>query len=82
METPTTTQQPLDCIDFSEALRALKAGKRIQRTSWKNYKAFIYLRENKFGRIFLVLHTMDKMPEKEWMPSLSDLLAEDWAVIE
>lgn len=82
METPTTTQPPLDCIDFSEALRALKAGKRIQRASWKNFKAFIYLRKNKFGRIFLVLHTMDKMPEKEWIPSVKDVLAEDWVIVQ
>ena len=82
METPTTTQQPLDCIDFSEALRALKAGKRVQRASWKNFKAYIYVRKMKFRSDLFVLHTLDKMPEKEWIPSVKDVWAEDWVIVQ
>ena len=69
-------------MDFSDALRALKDGKRIQRASWKNFKAYLYLRKMKLRSDLLVLHTMDKMPEKEWMPTLHDMLAEDWRIVE
>lgn len=74
---------PMDgTMDFGQAIRELKNGKRIQRASWKNFKAYIYLRKMKFRSDLFVLHTLDKMPEKEWIPSVKDVLAEDWVIVQ
>lgn len=78
----TMSDNQATIMDFSAALRALKNGKRIQRASWKNFKAYLYLMTAEDGRKLFALHTMDKMPEREWSPSCQDCFAEDWVVVE
>lgn len=64
-------------MDFSRALLELKAGLEVRRREW-------------FGRQYVALTVSDRLtvhgstgiPTLDWTPTLDDLLAEDWEVIE
>ena len=76
-------------MTFSDALRELKAGKRVFRTWWhtrwsgEGYKGqFVFLEKAKGEhREYLALKT----PHREispWVPCQSDLFAEDWETVD
>lgn len=72
-------------ISFSEALTELKLGKRLSRTNWNGKGQFIQLQSpddnSKMSRAYLYITTVDahKVP---WVASQTDLLAEDWFIVE
>lgn len=85
-------------MDFSDALRELKAGKKLARDGWNGKGQFAYLvpansypaqteaAKATFGemvpyRAYLALKTTQN-DVATWVPSISDLLADDWNVAE
>jgi len=85
--------------NFSQALRALKKGKRATRDGWCGYTMFVYLvsaasylarteiAKEHFGegalvpyRAYLALKTEEGDIEV-WSPTNSDILAEDWIIL-
>lgn len=88
-----TTQQEeigLEAADFSDALMWLKEGKKVARREWKGEKQFCWLVlagsvnlhgiHVPYGDHF-VLKDAQNM-DSVWLPSVDDLLACDWFVVE
>lgn len=69
-------------MDFSEALRSLRAGISVTRTSWNAAGQWVALQvpdeHSKMRRPYLYLCPADGdlVP---WVPTQSDVLAEDWS---
>ena len=87
------TMQP---INFSDALTLLKYGNKLSRIGWNGTNQFVYyvpadtyptkteIAKEAFGetvdyRAYLALKTVQG-DVAVWVPSISDLLAEDWVV--
>lgn len=79
-------------MDFSSALTHVKNGKRLNRVIWQNELVFIELRkkpyivENELDRVitsreFIQIRKNDGSYEP-WIPSHSDMLSNDWKIIE
>ncbi len=85
-------------MNFGHALAALKNGKKVSRKGWNGSGQFVYyvppasykaqtdVARAVFGdtvpyRAYLALKTVQN-DIAFWVPSISDLLAEDWEVIE
>jgi hypothetical protein len=87
-------------LNFSDALHALKAGHRVQRSGWNGKGMFAYLipansypaqtgaAKAHFGegaivpyQAYLALKTVDETVAT-WVPSVSDLLASDWEIVQ
>ena len=83
-------------MDFGEAIKALKEGKRIARTGWNGKGMFLlYVPSEKWGIIdkiglgipkgnllsWIGMKTADGkfVP---WLASQTDMLADDWIIIE
>lgn len=84
-------------MDFGEAIKLLKQGKRLQREGWNGKKQYIELAtnisyKNTKGEIINCNH--DAIGNKAiafvgtsgvqmgWLASQSDMLAEDWKIAE
>lgn len=71
-------------MDFSEALKQVKAGSKISRDGWNGPGQFIQLQtpdeNSKMGLPYLYITTVDgkRVP---WLASQTDLLADDWYVV-
>ena len=80
-------------MDFADAIRAIKAGKRAQRAGWNGKNQYIELAKNisyesADGKIFNAQH--DAIGNKAiafvwtsgvqlgWLASQADMIAEDW----
>lgn len=80
----------LEAADFSDALMWLKEGKKVARREWKGEKQFCWLVlagsvnlhgiHVPYGDHF-VLKDAQNM-DSVWLPSVDDLLACDWFVVE
>lgn len=77
-------------IDFSEALKALKAGKRIARAGWNGKNMFLFIMyENSIIEIndgrFVIKNYIAMLTAQEtivpWVASQSDLMFEDWFIL-
>lgn len=89
-------------MNFGEAIKALKLGKRVARKGWNGKGIFIKLKKgeplntpnNRFNEVmthdFIYIDTtglrtnnpnapMDRVP---WLASQTDMLADDWVVVE
>lgn len=72
-------------ITFSQALEALKAGKRVARAGWNGKNMHVVLQppddRSPMTLPYLYLYTVtgDRVP---WLASQTDLLAEDWHVLD
>lgn len=83
-------------FDFSFALKALLAGRKITRSGWNGKDQFVYyvpantykaqteaaletFGENVFYRAYFALKTVQN-DVAVWVPSVSDILAEDWLI--
>ena len=71
-------------LTFSQALEAVKKGLAICRKGWNGKGLFVTLFRDDFRTFLgiqkmLLLHYPDGMTYT-WVPSISDLLAEDWEV--
>jgi hypothetical protein len=95
-------------MDFGDAIRALKDGKRVARAGWNGKGMWlslsgpldgrvikwdqfwsennaIYAKENGGGAVVLpaiTMKTADGAILMGWLASQSDMLSEDWAVVE
>ncbi len=74
-------------MNFGEALQVVKEGKCIQREGWngKNMHVMmtkLYTPENiQINNDCLVLYNVDGK-YNTWVPSITDILAEDWSIVE
>lgn len=84
-------------MDFGEAIKLVKQGKKLQREGWNGKKQYIELAtnisyKNAEGKIINVEH--DAIGNKAiafvgtsgvqlgWLASQADMLAEDWRIVE
>lgn len=85
-----------DMHTFSEALEALKEGKKIARINWNGKGLYVRLVATSTGilatkqdvdydtRVIINSHFVIKSAENQfdtWAPSVSDCLAEDWIIV-
>lgn len=67
--------------DFGEAIKALKAGKRVTRPGWNGKGMWLKLQRpdenSKMGLPYLYMSTVDGKLVP-WLASQTDMLAEDW----
>lgn len=70
-------------LSFSEALIALKQGKRVARLGWNGMGQWIEMQvptdNSKMTLPYLFIHTVDNHMVP-WLASQSDLLMDDWIV--
>ena len=81
-------------VDFGEALKALKAGKKVARKGWNGKGIFVMLQVpgelSKMTRPYLYIDTTglqtnnpdapkDRVP---WLASQTDMLSDDWVILE
>ena len=82
-----------EIMTFGEALEALKAGKRVARTGWNGKEMYLYLADGKLltqeigdgSYLFtdsIVMKTADNRYCIGWLASQTDMLAEDWGIVE
>ncbi len=66
-------------MDFSSALYDLKAGAKIQRSGWNGADLFVTMTpaNGEVGAYFSI-HKPDGTVQPGWVPSIGDLLADDW----
>ena len=69
--------RPSSGLTFGDALQALKAGKRVARAGWNGKGMFVYYVR---AAAYLALKGVDERVSP-WVPSINDVLAEDWVVL-
>lgn len=80
-------------MTFGDALEALKIGKKVARIGWNGKEMYLYLADGKllteeigdgsypFTDTF-VMKTADNKYCIGWLASQTDMLAEDWCIVE
>jgi len=79
-------------LNFGEALIFLKQGKLLFRSGWNGKNLFVYLyrppvqtmtskqmSENNYIMPHFRIWARDQKTVNAWVPSVSDILADDWA---
>ena len=80
-------------MTFGDALEALKIGKKVARTGWNGKGMYLYLAD---GNLLteeigdgnypftdtVVMKTADNKYCIGWLASQTDMLAEDWCIVE
>lgn len=80
-------------MTFGDALEALKIGKKVARTGWNGKGMYLYLAGGKLlteeigdGSYpftdTVVMKTSDNKYCIGWLASQTDMLAEDWCIVE
>lgn len=71
-------------MDFGKALEAMKAGKKIRRTSWEKGISILLGTKEQYGDdITIASYIMKNGSEIEMYPlRIHDILAEDWEILE
>ncbi|WP_406402034.1 MW1434 family type I TA system toxin [Streptomyces uncialis] len=82
-------------MEFSEALRAMKLGACITRTSWIEPGKYVYwlpattvrtpdglIRDFVGHAVFVRPHKGDSGVAEPWLPSFDALAGDDWAVVD
>ncbi|MCQ2377756.1 MAG: DUF2829 domain-containing protein [Victivallaceae bacterium] len=92
-------------MDFGQAIRALKAGKKVARAGWNGKGMFLWLKpatvvksevccdpvlkkiaDDNGGKIpalgTICMFTAQKQVLTGWLASQSDMLSEDWEIVE
>lgn len=74
---------------FGEALRHLKAGRKVARKGWKTKGLWVYKTSypndccNNFPvRYCFGIRNSNSILQEEWIPSTKDLLEDDWVLVE
>jgi len=73
-------------MNFGQAIEALKDGKKVARKGWNGKGMYIQLNKGgdyEFSEIlpfFVIKNVLNSF--NTWVPSVPDILAEDWEVIE
>lgn len=70
-------------MDFSAALLELKAYKKLTRTGWNGKGMHVCLVSGgiNFGPYFCMVKP-DGFTQPGWVPSIGDLTADDWELVE
>ena len=70
-------------MNIGEAVEALWAHKKVQRSGWNGKNMYIYL-ESSGTRFepYIVMKTADNKLQPGWLASQADLLAFDWELYE
>ena len=72
-------------MNFSDALTNVKGGKKIAREGWNGEGMFVQMQtpdeNSKMGLPYLYISTVDGKLVP-WLASQTDLLAEDWVIVE
>ena len=73
-------------MDFSDALKEARAGKRIQRSGWNGDGLIVQAQfpdeNSKMGNPYLYIDARALGGERNpWVPSQTDLFAVDWRVV-
>lgn len=76
-----------DKMNFGQALEALKEGKKVARKGWNGKGMWVRIVEaatignnTNILSFFIIKNISDTF--NTWVPSVSDLLAEDWSVVD
>ena len=73
-------------FDFSAALTKLKNGESLLRAGWNGKNQFVYIEDfahftgPTYLRSCMVLHNAQGELQPGWLPSMGDLMAEDWEI--
>ena len=71
-------------MKFGQALEELKAGQHVAREGWNGKNQYVYMQHFNFPHENLqpcfVLHNAQGLDQPGWVPSMGDMLAEDWVV--
>lgn len=71
-------------MDFGEAIKALKAGRKVCRSGWNGKDMWLMLQipdvHSKMSLPYIYMSTVqgDLVP---WLASQTDILAEDWQLV-
>lgn len=80
-------------MNFGQAIEALKQGKKVARAGWNGKGMYLYLADGKLltdaidnGSFpftdTIVIKTSDNKYCIGWLASQTDMLAEDWEIVE
>jgi hypothetical protein len=73
-------------MDFGKAFAELRKGTRMSRTGWNGANQFVYLEDlSTIEQVFepcFVIHNAQGKRQPGWVPSIGDMLADDWIVLE
>ena len=76
------TEKAVALMDFGSAIWRLKGGMRVARIGWNGKGMHVELRKASINlNEHLALKNV-KGAFDTWVPSISDLLAEDWLIVE
>lgn len=65
-------------LTFSEVLEGLKEGKKYQRNGWNGKGLYVSIHNVPGIKPFFIIVDSVRLITNTWVPSVSDLLAEDW----
>ena len=71
-------------MDFGEAIRLLKAGKRVKRAEWLEPGQWLALQKPDAGSKMTApyLYKTNQSVLVPWLPGQNDMLAEDWQTVD
>ena len=69
-------------MNFETILSELKAGHRVARSGWNGANQFVYMTRftSECLPCFMLRNAQGKS-QPGWVPSIGDLLAEDWGIV-
>lgn len=71
-------------MDFGDAIKALKSGKRVSRTGWNGKGMWLQLQNtdenSKMGHPYIFMSDVQGKLFP-WNPNNLDMLAEDWGIL-
>lgn len=72
-------------MDFGQAIQALKSGKKVSRSGWNGKNMWLALQvpdaNSKMSLPYIYMFTADAKLVP-WLASQTDVLAEDWGIVE
>lgn len=72
-------------MNFGDAIIALKEGKKVQRIGWNGKGMWLNLQvpddHSKMTLPYIYMYTADKN-QVPWLASQTDILSEDWQIVE
>jgi hypothetical protein len=72
-------------MNFGQAIEALKAGKKVSRSGWNGKGMWLALQtpdaHSKMSLPYIYMSTVDGKLVP-WLASQTDVLAEDWGIVE
>lgn len=69
-------------MEIGQAAAALKQGKRIARAGWNGKGMYLYLQQTQAPWLSFVVMKTVQDTLVPWLCSQTDLLAEDWEIVE